>query len=272
LRQHGAAAQTAAVTSTMPPVPSAPPRRFAGRVALVTGAAGGIGSATAVRLAAEGAALHLVDVADCAATAAAVEAAGGRATTGTVDVTDPVSCAAAVAGAVDAHGRVDALANIAGIGQMGPVEEISPDEWRRIMAVNLDGVFFMSQAALGALEATRGTIVNLASVAGLVGQPYTTAYCASKGGVVLLTKAMAIELWGRGIRVNCICPGGVATRFASGFDFSTIDLDLARRTFMKTGEVMTAEEVAAAVAYVASGEARSMTGAAISIDHGQSAM
>jgi NAD(P)-dependent dehydrogenase (short-subunit alcohol dehydrogenase family) len=248
------------------------PSRFTGKVALVSGAARGIGRAVGLRLAQEGATIHAVDVRDLGESQIAIASGGGRCTTGTVDVTDPEQCAAAVASALDAHGRIDVLANDAGIGQLGRIEDLTPDEWRRVLSVDLDGVFYMSRAALTALVEAKGNIVNLASVAGLVGQPYTAAYCAAKGGVVLLTKSMAAELWDRGVRVNCICPGGVATELASGFDFTDLDRSLMRRSFLKMGEVMSVEEVASAVAYVASDEARSMTGAALSIDHGQSAM
>jgi meso-butanediol dehydrogenase/(S,S)-butanediol dehydrogenase/diacetyl reductase len=248
------------------------PSRFTGKVALVTGAARGIGRAVGLRLAQEGATIHAVDVLDLDESQIAIASAGGRCTTGEVDVTDAEQCAAAVAAVLEAHGRIDVLANVAGVGQLGRVEDLTPDEWRRVLAVDLDGVFYMSKAALTALVEAKGNIVNLASVAGLVGQPYTAAYCAAKGGVVLLTKSMAAELWDRGVRVNCICPGGVATEFASSFDFTDLDRGLMRRSFLKMGEVMSVEEVASAVAYVASDEARSMTGAALSIDHGQSAM
>lgn len=238
----------------------------------MTGAARGIGRAVGLRLAQEGATVHAVDVRDLGESQIAIASAGGRCTTGEVDVTDPEQCAGAVAAVLDAHGRIDVLANIAGVGHLGRIEDLTPEEWRRVLAVDLDGVFYMSRAALAALVEAKGNIVNLASVAGIVGQPYTAAYCAAKGGVVLLTKSMAAELWDRGVRVNCICPGGVATEFASAFDFTDLDRGLMRRSFLKMGEVMSVEEVASAVAYVASEEARSMTGTALNIDHGQSAM
>jgi NAD(P)-dependent dehydrogenase (short-subunit alcohol dehydrogenase family) len=238
---------------------------------LVTGAARGIGRATVLRLAQEGARVHAVDL-DAEGVEETARLAGDRVTAGHVDVTEPMSCRSAVAEALDVHGRLDVLANVAGIGQMGRVEHLSFDEWRRVLAVDLDGVFLMSTAALPALTGTRGSIVNVASVAGLFGQPYTTAYTVAKAGVVALTRSMGVELHDRGVRVNCVCPGGVATEFASGLDFSDLDEGLMKRTFMKQVELVSPEEVAHAIAFLASGDAQSITATALSIDHGMHAM
>jgi NAD(P)-dependent dehydrogenase (short-subunit alcohol dehydrogenase family) len=247
--------------------------RLEGRVALVTGAAGGIGRATVHRLLADGAHVHAADVDEDGAARTLKEAdAGERATSGFLDVTDTESCAAAVVAAQAAHGRLYVLANVAGIGQMGRVEHLSFDEWRRVLSVDLDGVFLMSTAALPALIETRGCIVNVASVAGLFGQPYTTAYTVSKAGVIALTKSMGVELHDRGVRVNCVCPGGVATEFAANLDFGGLDEGLMKRTFMKKIDLVTPDEVAGAIAYLASDDAASITATALSIDHGMHAM
>src|SRR5438270_5242346 len=148
--------------------------RFTGKVALVSGAAGGIGGAVVERLTAEGAKVVGVDV---------------RGTDVVCDVTDPASCRAAVDAVLTQHGRLDVLANVAGTGSTHHVVDFPVDEWRRIVEVNLTGTFLLSQAALPALLDSGGCIVNLASVAGLRATPYNAAYCASKGGVVMLTKS-----------------------------------------------------------------------------------
>jgi NAD(P)-dependent dehydrogenase (short-subunit alcohol dehydrogenase family) len=172
--------------------------RFTGRVALVSGAASGIGAAIADRLSEDGATVVGADIA---------EMDGGI----HCDVTDAASCAAAVAHATDTHGRLDILANVAGIGFAAAITDVDPDEWRRVIEVNLTGTFLLSQAAVPALMESTGCIVNMGSVAGLRATPYNAAYCASKGGVVMLTKSMAIELAKSGVRVNAVCPASDET-------------------------------------------------------------
>ncbi len=249
--------------------------RLRDRVALVTGAASGIGRATALRLAAEGARVQCVDLdaEGCADTAKAIGAAGGASAWGRCDVADPDSCAGAVAAAVAAFGRLDVLCNVAGIGHYAHATDVSDDDWRRILDVNLSGVFYMCRSAIPRLLETRGNIVNMASSAGLVGVAYASAYCASKGGVVLLTRSLAVEYAHTGLRVNCVCPGGVDTPLARGFALPPgAKRGLFRRMMGLTGDPLArAEDVAALVAHLASDEARSVTGAAWSIDGGQAA-
>jgi NAD(P)-dependent dehydrogenase (short-subunit alcohol dehydrogenase family) len=228
--------------------------RFDGKVALVSGAAGGIGAAVADRLADDGATVVRGDI---------VPGSDGIA----LDVTDAASCAAAVAHALDAHGRLDVLANVAGIGAGARITDVEPDQWRRIIEVNLTGTFLLSQAAVPALLATTGCIVNLGSVAGLRATPYNAAYCASKGGVVLLTKSMAIELAKDGVRVNVVCPASVDTPFLRNFELPEgADLSLFARAASPMGRRVEPEEVAAAVAYLASDEARTISGTTLVID------
>jgi NAD(P)-dependent dehydrogenase (short-subunit alcohol dehydrogenase family) len=228
--------------------------RLSGRVALVSGAAGGIGAAVAARLADEGATVVGVDVAP-------VE--GGI----RCDVTDEDSCAAAVAQVVDAHGRLDILANVAGIGTAAAVCDVDPDEWRRIIDVNLTGTFLLSQAGVPALLASTGCIVNMASVAGLRATPYNAAYCASKGGVILLTKSLAIELAAAGVRVNAVCPASVDTPFLRNFALPEgADLSLFTRAASPMGRRVEVDEVAAAVAYLVSDDARTISGTTLVID------
>ena len=249
--------------------------RLEGKVALVTGAASGIGRASAARLASGGAAVLCADIDEngLEQTVSAISEAGGRAQAKSCDVSDPAACTAAVAAATESFGRLDTLCNIAGIGIYKHVADYTVAEWERTLAVNLSGAFFMSQAALPQLLETKGSIVNMASSAGLVGLAYSAAYCASKGGLVLLTKSMAVELRNRGVRVNCICPGGVRTPLTLNIEFP----EDARKTLMDRMSLdeppafCEPEEIAALVAYMASDEARHMSGSAVSIDAGQTA-
>jgi NAD(P)-dependent dehydrogenase (short-subunit alcohol dehydrogenase family) len=228
--------------------------RLAGKVALVSGAGSGIGAAVALRLADEGATVVRSDV-----KANGVDVM--------CDVRDPSSCAQAVAYVVEHHGRLDVLANVAGIGVSRLIGEMTPEEWREVIDVNLTGTFLLSQRALPALLATRGSIVNMGSVAGLRATPYNAAYCASKGGVIMLTKSMAIELARAGVRVNAVCPGSVDTPFLRNFRLPEgADMALLTRASSPMGRLIDPAEVAAAVAYLASDDAATVSGTTLVID------
>jgi len=245
--------------------------RFAGKVALVTGAASGIGRATALRLGAEGARVACADLelAGAEAAAEAIRGAGGEAMALALDVADDAACAAAVARSVADAGGLDVLCNVAGIAVQGHATEIDTAQWNRVLAVNLSGTFFMCRAAIPHLLETRGNVVNMASAAGLVGVAYTAPYCASKGGVVLLTRALAVEYAQRGLRVNCVCPGGVDTALTRGVRFPADANPRLLGRMMLLPRVAEPDEIAAAVAYLASDEARYVNGAALAIDGGQ---
>lgn len=249
-------------------------RRLEGRRALVTGAGSGIGRATAQRLAAEGAAVYGVDVNDegCRETVAAIEAAGGRALAARCDVRRSSECDAVVAAAVDAFGGLDILCNVAGVLLQRPSAKCTDDEWQRVLDVNLTGTFYMCRAALPHLAHARGAIVNLASIAGVQAVPYAAAYCASKGGVLMLTKSLAVECAKSGPRVNCICPGGVATPMTMGYRRDAeLDASLSAHIAPRMPTIAQPDEIAALAAYLASDEARFMTGSAVAIDGGQAA-
>ena len=249
--------------------------RFKGKVALVTGAASGIGRATAERLGAEGADLILADLNEEGTRKVGcqlAEAHGVKATTMTFDAGDADSCRALVAGAVRAGGKLDVLCNIAGIMDWGPLAEFSDARWERMLRINLSSIFYLSQAAMPHLVATKGNIVNMSSAAGLVGIPYTTAYCAAKAGVIAVTKSMAIEFAAAGVRVNAVCPTGVKTAMHGSVALPDgVDMDLVMRNAPKLGDLCEPEDVAAAVAFLASDDARKVTGIAFAVDAGQTA-
>jgi NAD(P)-dependent dehydrogenase (short-subunit alcohol dehydrogenase family) len=245
--------------------------RFDGKVALVTGAASGIGRATAVRLASEGAAVACLDVATDAAeeTAAHICAEGGRGIGIACDVSRPGSVSDAVGAAVSELGPPNILCNIAGIGRFYHSIEMAPQDWDRIIAVNLSGTFLVCQAALPHMLDRGGVIVNTASTSGLMAQPYQAAYCASKGGVVMLTKALAIEYWDRKVRINAICPGGVDTPIIRDFAHLPEGADMNRLArYMSPMGFCQPEDLASLFAYVASDEAHYMTGSIVTMDGG----
>jgi NAD(P)-dependent dehydrogenase (short-subunit alcohol dehydrogenase family) len=164
------------------------------------------------------------------------------------------------------------LVNVAGIAAGNRIEDVTPDEWRRVIDVNLTGTFLLSQAAVPALRETGGTIVNLASAAGIQGTPYNASYCASKGGVIMLTKSMALELAADRVRVNAVCPASVDTPFLHGFQLpEDADLQLLMRSVSPLGGLITPTEVAAAVAYLASSDAANVSGTTLVIDGAASA-
>ena len=245
--------------------------RFKGQVVVVSGAGSGLGRATAIRLAAEGGATACLDLdLDAAAgTADQVGRAGGIARAYQVNVADPASVRRAVDALAKDLGRPSVLVNCAGIGKFANSHEMPFEDWSRIIAVNLTGTFLMSQAVLPAMLEGGGSIVNIASNAGLMGQPYSAAYCASKGGVVQLTRALADEYLKRGVRVNAIAPGGIATPLQKAFHDlpAGADPSLLDKVRSPYGNSR-AEEIAALIAFVASEEGRYMTGSIVSIDGG----
>ena len=245
-------------------------QRFADTTAVVTGAGSGLGAATARRLAAEGAAVACLDVASdaAAATAAAIRESGGRARAYSVDVADAHAVRAAIGAAAGDVGRPGVVVNCAGIGRFYHSHDMPPAEWQRIIAVNLTGTFFVCQAALPFLLDGGGSIVNIASNAGLMAQPYSAAYCASKGGVVMMTKALAVEYGRKGVRINCVCPGGIETPMIGQFKLPDGVSEAALAKIMPLGRFGQAHEVAGTIAFLCSEDAMYINGAAIVIDGG----
>ncbi|MEO6798038.1 MAG: SDR family oxidoreductase [Candidatus Dormibacter sp.] len=245
-------------------------RRFEGKVAVVTGAGSGIGQAMARAFSAEGARVVAadIDLQAARATAGELEQASGAA----VDVTQPASVAALIAETQVRQGRIDILCNNAGIGSSKTIVDCEPDEWDRLFAVNVRGVYLGCKYAIPLMIAQGGgAIVNTASVAGLIGLPNRAAYCASKGAVVTLTKQIAVDYVSQRIRCNCICPGTVDTPWvgrllAESSDPVALRKELIARQPM--GRLGTAEEVAKAALYLASDDAAFVTGTALVIDGG----
>jgi NAD(P)-dependent dehydrogenase (short-subunit alcohol dehydrogenase family) len=242
--------------------------------ALVTGAASGIGQATAWRLAAAGAEVACLDVNQEGLSETMSAMQGGVAVT--ADITDVAAVEQAVKDASVGLGGLDAVANVAGIGDFsGDVTETPPDEWNRVIGVNLTGMYHVSRAAIPHLRAAGGgAIVNISSQFGLVGCLASPAYCASKAGVVGLTKAMAIDHAADGIRVNCVCPGPVDTPMLWG---TSATPELTERERARTahrnlvGRSARPEEIAATIAFILSDDSGSMTGSVVTVDGGWTA-
>ena len=243
--------------------------RLEGRRALITGAGSGIGRAIAERFAAEGASLRLVGrtQATLDETAEAVRAAGGEVSTAALDVAD----ADAVAALFEDVDALDVLVNGAGIVSTHAVPDTPDHLWDQVFDTNVRGVFLMSKHALPLLRESGGNIVNVASVAGLVGVPNRAAYCASKGAVIALTRAMAVDHVREGVRVNALCPGTVQTpwidRLVADHGEKLADLE-ARQPLGRLG---TAEEMADAALYLASAESSFVTGTELVVDGGMTA-
>jgi meso-butanediol dehydrogenase / (S,S)-butanediol dehydrogenase / diacetyl reductase len=244
--------------------------RFTDRVSIVTGAGSGLGRATAQRLASEQGLVAVFDLDEGAAgeTAKGIEADGHTARPYKVDVSDWSSVEAGIAKVANDLGRPEVLVNCAGIGKFTRTEEESPENWQRIIGVNLTGTFHMCRGVLPHMLGGGGAIVNIASNSGLMGQPYSAAYCASKGGVVNLTRELGVEYRGRGVRVNAVAPGGMNTSMLSTFGFP--DGATAEDFAGITSPIGYAEpeEIAALVAFVASDEGRYMIGQILSMDGG----
>ena len=236
-----------------------------GRVAVVTGAASGIGRATAKRLGADGAALELWDAA-AEGLAETADSTGGTATV--LSVADDDAVAAAAAAAAERHGRVDILVNCAGIaGDIAPVAEADPAEWRRVIEVNLTGTFLCCRAVVPHMvRSGYGRIVNIASVAGKEGNPNAAHYSASKAGVITFTRALGKEVAGSGVLVNCITPAVIETAILGQVTEAQVKYMVERIPLGRMGQP---EEVAALIAWLSSEDCSFSTAAAFDLSGGR---
>jgi NAD(P)-dependent dehydrogenase (short-subunit alcohol dehydrogenase family) len=250
------------------------PSDMTGRVALVTGAAAGLGRASAVRLAEVGADLAIVDIAEAGLeeTAEAIRALGRRALVLPLDLAQRANCRVAIERTVAEFGRLDALCNVAGVMIPGPTATMTDEAWDLTMAVNLEAPFFLVLAAIPHLLEAKGAIVNVTSCAAFQGQAYFAAYCATKSGLSNMTKALAMEFTNQPLRVNAVAPGGMMTGLTEGMKLLPPDTDwpLVQRIGGPRG-MCEIEDVAECVAFLATDAARGYHGSVVNIDAGVTA-
>jgi NAD(P)-dependent dehydrogenase (short-subunit alcohol dehydrogenase family) len=246
------------------------PSDMTGKFALVTGAASGLGRGTALALARAGADVFVVDVnpAGLEETAASIRALGRKAVVHAADLSVAENCGAAVDAAIAAFGQLDALCNVAGLIMFSNSTEMSAADWNKTIAVNLTAPFLLSKAAIPHLLAREGSIVNVASSAAFIGEAYAAAYCASKGGLVQMTKAMAMEFVKKPIRINAVAPGGMMTNIANNLKMPEgVDYELIKR-FSGMRGLVEVDDVAEMIAYLASDAGRGFHGSCVTMDRG----
>jgi meso-butanediol dehydrogenase/(S,S)-butanediol dehydrogenase/diacetyl reductase len=243
--------------------------RFGDKVAVVTGAGSGIGRATAVRLGEEGASVVAADITDAVhGVASEIEAAGGSAVAVQADVSRRDGAEAPVDTALERFGRLDVLCNVAGVLAASHSDQTTDEEWERVIAVNLTGVFYTTRHALPALIESKGSIVMASSTSALSGHPWMTAYSASKGGVLAMTRTLAMEYARRGVRVNAVAPGGITTPMVGGLQLpDDVDFSLFDR-ISPLDEFRGPETVAAAILFLAAPEAAHINGEVLRVDGG----
>jgi NAD(P)-dependent dehydrogenase (short-subunit alcohol dehydrogenase family) len=249
--------------------------RMKDRVSVITGAGSGIGLATAHRLAREGATVILADCRNATAQANELATSGAEARFVQTDVSSAAQVEKLIQETLSAFGRLDVLVNNAGVELPKTITETTEAEWDRLMEINLKGVFLCSRASIPAMRRQGGgVIVNVASELGLVGGSEIAAYCATKGGVVQLTKAMAVDHAADGIRVNCVCPGPVDTPLLEATIRGSSDPEQERRNIVEKTlikRVGRPEEIANVILFLASSESSYMTGSVVVVDGGVTA-
>jgi NAD(P)-dependent dehydrogenase (short-subunit alcohol dehydrogenase family) len=241
-----------------------------GKAALVTGAASGLGKGTALALARAGANVCIVDVnsSGLEEAALAMRALGVEVHVHATDLSKVDNCRNAVAAAAQAFGRLDALCNVAGIIFFANAHEMAPADWEKTLAVNLSAPFYLMQAAMPHLLAANGAVVNVTSSGAIVGEAYLGAYCASKAGLLHLTKALAMEYVHKPIRINAVAPGGMMTNIGANLKMpQDVNYDLIKR-FSGLRGMVDVDDVAQLIAFLASDAARGYHGACLSIDKG----
>jgi NAD(P)-dependent dehydrogenase (short-subunit alcohol dehydrogenase family) len=250
-------------------------RRYEGKAVVVTGGGSGIGRATAKRLASEGGRVLVADInlEGAEETAKQIRDAGGDAVATKCDVSKEEDVKALIAGAVERFGKLDCVASVAGVGKFIRTTETTMDDWNRMIGINLTGSFLVSRESIPHLIKTKGALVLTSSIAGVKSHPYSAAYCASKGGVTLLTKALAVEYARKNIRINCVAPGGVETPLIGSFALppggSPMQIS---RIAPIMDRMATPEEVASAIAFLGADEASYVCGATLVVDGAMSCL